>query len=57
VETVQAIGIGNCQIASGEQVNLIWHDSLYVSNIQLNCLSVSKLAEPGSGSVSSSCAC
>ena len=48
-ETIQAIGIGNCQIttqtANGELVNLILHDTLYVPDARRNLLSVSKLAQ------------
>ncbi len=48
-ETIQAIGIGSCQIttqaANGELVNLILHDTLYVPDARRNLLSVSKLAQ------------
>ena len=48
-ESLQAIGIGNCQItvltASGEFTNLVLRDVLYVLESRRNFLSVSKFAQ------------
>ena len=48
-ESLQAIGMGNCQItiltASGELSRLVLHDVLYVPDARRNLLSVSKLAQ------------
>jgi hypothetical protein len=48
-ESIMAIGVGNCQIttqtASGELVNLVLHDVLYVPEARRNLLSVSKLSQ------------
>ena len=48
-ESLQAIGMGNCQItiltASGELSRLVLHDVLYVPDARRNLLSVSKRAQ------------